>query len=156
VVLSLDPATKTGYCLGDGRTILDSGVWTLPRHAQFDPEDSAIDRRPAYLSYRIAGLVLDGGVESLAYEEVNPSTFKSKAAATVYLGLRGAIHHVAAMAGLPMHPYSVSCIKKHVAGRGNATKEQVMQSVALKFPKIGIIDDNHSDALAIHCLHFRI
>lgn len=156
MTLSLDLGTTTGFAVGDGPTILDSGVWELPTRATFDPKDSNIDRRPAYLAWRVAGVVLDGGVTAIAYEDVNPSTFKSKQAATVYLGLRGALHSAASTTNLPLHPYPVGTVKRHLAGRGNATKEQMLQAAALKFPKIDILDDNHADALGVYCTHYKI
>lgn len=45
--------------------------------------------------------------------------------------------------------YSPSEVKKFFTGKGNASKEDMIKTAKKKYPEIEIIDDNHSDALAI-------
>lgn len=39
-------------------------------------------------------------------------------------------------------------IKKHITGNGRASKVDVIEAVKKKYYGIGIVDDNHADALA--------
>ncbi|OPC53437.1 crossover junction endodeoxyribonuclease RuvC [Elizabethkingia bruuniana] len=45
--------------------------------------------------------------------------------------------------------YSPSEVKKFFTGKGNASKELMVETAKKKYPEIEILDDNHADSLAI-------
>ncbi|MBM3617638.1 MAG: crossover junction endodeoxyribonuclease RuvC [Alphaproteobacteria bacterium] len=77
-------------------------------------------------------------------------------ASTLKLGqARGAILMTLSLAGLPVHEYSATNVKKTVTGSGRAEKEQVQALVEMLMPtsKAHIKGPDAADALAIAICH---
>ena len=127
VVLGIDPGTAvTGYGIvrKDGRnplTLVECGV------IRTKPRDS-LPQRLAEIHEGIADLIRRHSPNVLSIEDI---FYARNVRTTVVLGhARGVILLAAAQAGLEIHEFPPSEIKKAVAGTGSATKLQVQFMVA--------------------------
>lgn len=139
--LALDPATTTGYAIGDNATrqILASGTWHFPPGP----------RRLGSLRDRLAATCEANGIGLIFYEEAglgNPRK-PNKIALLVAFQFRGIIELVAGDLGIPTRFVAPKTIKT-MAGSGNAPKEQMIRACKTI---LGIEprDDNEADALML-------
>ncbi len=68
---------------------------------------------------------------------------------------RGVVLLVAQRAGLPLHEYAPALVKRTVAGRGGASKEQVAQLVGALLGLQSLPSVDATDALAIAVTHLQ-
>ncbi len=123
-----------------------SGVWDLAPSKLRAYEGGGI----RYMRFRREIAKLQP--EMIVFEEVRSTT--SSAAAYTYGGLKAIIMEWCESQN-PTVPYTavpVGTIKTHATGKGNASKEAMIDAAAKKWPGVEIIDDNHADAL--HLLDF--
>jgi crossover junction endodeoxyribonuclease RuvC len=127
VVLGIDPGTAvTGYGIvrKDGRntlTLVECGVIRTKPH-------DALPQRLAEIHEGIADLIRRHSPHVLSIEDI---FYARNVRTTVVLShTRGVILLAAAQAGLEIHEFPPSEIKKSVAGTGAATKVQVQFMVA--------------------------
>jgi Holliday junction resolvasome RuvABC endonuclease subunit len=143
-VLALDLGTKCGFAVFDLRTAdrQDSGTWNL-QGGKLDSYGMRFIRLQSQLKH-IFTAYPDIGI--VVMEEVRQH--KGIDAAHIYGGLvatvtnycaENTIHH----AGIP-----VGTIKKHATGKGNASKEEMIEAAVAKW-NIKKLDDNEADALWI-------
>ena len=135
-ILALDLGTKCGWCSED-----ENGVLNLKPSTH----ETAGER------YRKFKQWLDDylwTVDQVVYEEVHAHI--GTEAAHVYGGLVAVLQCACLEKGIEYKGISVQAIKKHATGNGNAKKDAMVVAATLKFPKINVIDDNHSDALHLY------
>ena len=135
-VLSLDLGRRTGMCLGYKGQVIDSGVHEL--YSQTDREFTDSQRFLAF--YQLLLKFMD--VDVVVFEAVGGGT---KGRQTVlWNGYRATLLLWAQMMGKPVVPLSVGSIKKELAGKGNASKEEMIEACRTR----GVVpfDDNEADA----------
>ena len=148
-VLGIDPGlTTTGYGLvTDGpRAVIAGVVRTSPK--------ASVAERLLELHRDLSDLVAEHRPQVVAIEQV----FSNRNLQTVANVGRaaGVAILVAAQAGLEVHEYTPSSVKRAVAGYGNAPKEQVQKMVAqrLRLAELPRPADA-ADALAVALCHLQ-
>jgi len=140
-ILALDLGTRTGWAVLPRSGRIASGV-TEFRPGRFEGAGMAFLRFEKFL----ADLNRDAGpFDAVVFEEVRAHA--GTLAAQVYGGF---LAHLTAWCERKTAPYlgvPVATIKRHVTGKGNAAKEDVIRAVQARgfLPK----DDNEADALAL-------
>lgn len=141
VILALDLGQKTGWALRNRDGAIASGVQEF-RPNRFEGGGMIWLRFRAWLQEIDE---TSGGVGVVVFEEV--VAHRGVAASHCYAGF---LAHLAAWAEAHRIPYQgvpVGTIKRHIAGKGNADKQAVIDAVRnLGFDPI---DDNEADALAL-------
>jgi crossover junction endodeoxyribonuclease RuvC len=146
VILALDLGHCTGWALRSACGVITSGV------AEFRP-DRWQGGGMKFLRFRrwLTELKADaGGLDAVFYEQVrNHAGVDASHAYGGWLAILTAWceHH-----GIPYQGVPVGTIKRHVTGKGNADKAEVIDAVR----RLGFApaDDNEADALAL--LHWAI
>ena len=148
-VLGIDPGlTTTGYGLvGAGPRALTAGV------IRTNPKTEVAERL-LELHRDLTGLMAEHQPTVVAIEQI----FSNRNLQTVAnVGRAAGVAMVAAaQAGLPVHEYTPSSVKRAVAGYGNAPKEQVQKMVA---QRLGLAEPprpaDAADALAVALCHLQ-
>ncbi|MBV6521323.1 MAG: Crossover junction endodeoxyribonuclease RuvC [Gemmatimonadaceae bacterium] len=127
LILGVDPGTAvTGYGLVRGEplgpyALVECGVIRTKAH-------EPLPARLREIYEGIRAVVTQHGPEAVAVEDV---FYARNVRTTVALGhARGVVLLAAEQAGVPIHEYTPASVKKGIAGRGAATKEQVQFMVA--------------------------
>ena len=141
IILALDLGTNTGWAIRDKQGCIISGAVSFKPN-RFEGGGMI------YLRFRQCLTELKnscGSIDSIYFEEVRK--YLGVDAAHKYGGFLAHLtawceHHQIPYQGIP-----VGTIKKHITGKGNASKHDVIQAVKTKGfnPK----DDNEADALAL-------
>ena len=139
-MLALDLGTTTGYCVGDRREALISGVWSL-KPDRFSGAGMRFVRFRQYLD----SLHLALEIEVIYFEEVR--AHKGVDAAHIFGGLMATLQAWCEDNAIPYQGIPVGTIKKHATGKGNANKEAMM--AAMRDLGFEVVDDNHADAIAL-------
>lgn len=139
-LLAIDLGTTTGFCYNQGKDIISDTKNFKPkryegggmRYFRFEKWLKAIleEGKPAYVYFE----------EVRAHNGVN--------AAHIYGGFMSSVSRICEEFKIPYSGVAVGTIKKHISGRGDASKDRVKQAVELLLgikPK----DDNEADAIAI-------
>ncbi|CAK01389.1 crossover junction endodeoxyribonuclease RuvC [Bartonella tribocorum] len=140
-LLCFDLGTKTGWAIRGGDDSIISGTMSFqPR--RFEGGGMRYLRFKQWLT-EIKHTA--GGIDAVYFEEVRRHVGTD--AAHVYGGLLATLtawceHHQIPYEGIP-----VSTIKKATTGKGNASKEEMIEAMCIKGHKP--CDDNEADALAI-------
>lgn len=136
-ILALDLGMRTGWCVGESGEYVDSGVHML--YDQKSKEFTDGQRFKAFYDF----LTLHMDADVIVFEQVAGGT---KGRQTVlFNGYRATLLLFCSLLGKPCLPLAVGTIKKYVTGKGNASKEEVMDAVrALGMPPF---DDNEADAI---------
>jgi len=149
-VLGIDPGTqRIGYgivrCEGSRVELLDAGILTIREKGQGALSETKRD---------IDRLIKKFKPQCMALEKIFFTKNQKTAIAVAHA--RGVIVLAALEAGLTVHEYTPSEVKRAVAGYGSADKKAVAKMVRfiLKEPSLSVIDDA-SDALALALLGAR-
>jgi hypothetical protein len=146
VLLALDLATTTGFALRAAEGAIHSGTVSF-RPSRYDGGGIRYLRFGAWLDSLIEDA---GGIDVVHHEEVRRHL--STDAAHVHGGLLSTLTAWCERRRIPYQGVPVGTIKRHITGRGNASKDEVIAAVrALGFNPA---DDNEADALAI--LHWAM
>ncbi len=150
IILGIDPGLqKTGWGIirytGNQLSFLGCGI------IKTDSATKTIAPRVLQLSKELGIIIEKYKPEEAAIEE----TFVNvNAQSTLKLGqARGAILLTLAQAGLPVHEYAATLIKKSVVGAGRAEKSQVSAMVQILLPGCGKYGADAMDALATSICH---
>lgn len=136
-ILALDIATTTGWALyASGRTVSGSMCFKPSRW-----EGGGM----RYLRFRREFLSQFRGVREVWFEEVR--RHEGVDAAHVYGGLLATLAAWCEENAIPYRGVPVGVIKKHITGKGNASKAAVIEAVRAK--GFQPVDDNEADALAL-------
>jgi len=135
-ILALDPATKCGWAVSP----LISGVWDLSIR-----KDESAGMRLMRLKAKLTETHQKHKLDIVAYEAARATRFKG--AAVVQASIQAVLIMFCEENNIEYVGYSPSEIKKFATGKGNASKEDMINA-AIKFNE-DIIDDNHADAIHI-------
>jgi len=153
VILALDQATTTGYCVvdRDGR-ILDSGIWKLA-----DPKRSGESRGMRYIRFehQINSTIDRWQVGLIIHEQ---TLLRGGAPTEIANGLKAIILKAAAEREIEVSSVHASELKKWATGNGAADKARMIvaatkymseQNAKYGACKPSPVDDNESDAVLI-------
>ena len=132
-ILALDPATQIGFHSEE-----TSGSFSL---GKVKPE------KLITLYLFLKETIEREKITHVVYEEPIQGHFH---ATVSHANLEGIILLVCEMKGMKYMNYTPSAIKKFITGKGNASKEEVIEAVK----KLGYepVDDNEADAIALYLL----
>ncbi len=141
IILSLDLGTKTGWAVRDNSGNIQSGS-ELFKASKFD-------------SYGVIFLKFKNWLTELKhrYQDIDHIYFEAVRrhlgtdAAHMYGGYMSQLTAWATHHDIPYQGVPVGTIKKHITGKGNASKNEVI--TAIKAKGFTPIDDNEADALAL-------
>lgn len=148
-ILGIDPGSRTtGYGVvdADGRTLrcVECGVVQAPAGLP-------LERRLATILKGLMEVVEELRPQVAAVEDVFHAVNARSALALGHA--RGVALAAAAMAGITVHAYPPSVVKKAVTGRGRATKDQVGRMVRLLMGLKREPRADATDALAVAVAH---
>jgi Holliday junction resolvasome RuvABC endonuclease subunit len=146
-ILALDLGTTTGWaCQAADGTIIHG--WASFKTGRYEGGGMRYLRFKKWLG-EIYGSV-GPEISAIYFEEVRRHV--STDSAHVYGGLMATLTSWAEANNIPYQGVSVGTIKKHVTGRGNASKQDMVEAMQL----LGhpITDDNEADALSL--LHWAL
>lgn len=149
IILGIDPGLrKTGWGVVGFRQgeLKFMGAGTVR-----SDEKSPLWERLLDLSEGLKKVLADFSPDEAAIEE----TFVTRnGASTLKLGqARGALILTAAMAGIPVHEYAATLVKKTVVGVGRAEKDQVGMMIKHLLPGCAVDSEDAADALAVAICH---
>ena len=140
-ILALDLGTTTGWALRRRDGLITSGTASF-RPGRFDGGGMRYLRFTNWLGELDR---LSGPFAAIWFEEVRRHVATD--AAHVYGGLMATLTAWAELRGVPYEGVPVGTIKRHATGKGNASKEAVIEAVEAKGHRA--IDDNEADAIAL-------
>lgn len=137
-ILSLDLGTTTGWALKclDG-SILSGTINFKPQ--RFEGGGMRFLRFKRWLNE----MNKDGAIQAVYFEEVRAHVGTD--AAHIYGGFMAHLTAWCEQLNIPYQGVSVTIIKRHATGKGNASKEAMIKAMETFNPK----DDNEADALAL-------
>lgn len=141
VITALDLGTTTGFATCDNSGKITSGTASF-KTGRFEGGGMPFLRFKRWLTDLKAIL---GDIDAIYFEEVR--AHKGVDAAHKYGGF---VAHLTAWCEHHQIPYSgipVGTIKKHITGKGNASKEEVI--AAVKNKGFAPVDDNEADSIAL-------
>lgn len=145
-ILALDLGTTSGWALRDRTGRITSGSQSF-KPQRFEGGGMRFLRFKRWLTELKAHAE---GIDALVFEEVRRHA--STDAAHAYGGFLATLTAWCEHHGVPYQGVPVGTIKKHVTGKGNASKDEMM--VAMRARGYQPADDNEADALAL--LHWAI
>lgn len=140
IILCLDLGTRTGYAVGDDESIPNYGSSSFPV-GRFEGGGMRFVKFRKFLNTLYDAIQF----EQIYFEEVRRHV--STDSAHVYGGLLATLTAWAEEHAMPHSGIPVGTIKKSATGKGNASKEMVMN--AMKELGYVISNDDEADALAI-------
>ncbi|MEW6100582.1 MAG: hypothetical protein AB1666_15490 [Pseudomonadota bacterium] len=145
-ILALDLGTTSGWALRDRTGRITSGSQSF-KPQRFEGGGMRFLRFKRWLTELKAHAE---GIDALVFEEVRRHV--STDAAHAYGGFLATLTAWCEHHGIPYQGVPVGTIKKHVTGKGNASKDEMMAAMRAR----GYLptDDNEADALAL--LHWAI
>jgi Holliday junction resolvasome RuvABC endonuclease subunit len=139
-ICALDLATKTGYA-SSASGIVTSGVFCCASKPK-EPWGAKFLRFRGWLRDWLEQEKPD----ALAYEEVR--RWSSGDAAKAYCGLRAVMLMECYIRSIPVQGYAVGTVKKHFTGKGNATKQEMIDEACRRYGN-HITSDDEADAIAV-------
>lgn len=140
-VISLDLGTQCGWAISRGSKHVSSGSLSLKPN-KFDSHGM----RYSYLKSLLVNKNDEFNITHCVYEIVRSHTGTD--AAHMYGGYLATVQTWCEENNVVYHGVPVGTIKKHITGKGKASKEEVIKCVK---EKLGIfpVDDNQADAVAL-------
>lgn len=152
IILALDCATKTGFCLMKDGKIIESGMQDFTKRRGESNGMLFIKFRAwlVPLVCQIRRLYVDHQTNSnepiiLAYESAH---HRGGAATEICVGLVTRVLEIAAEYGAETMPVHTATLKKFATGNGRASKEDMVKKAAEVLGRQPI-DDNEADAVLI-------
>ena len=140
-LLSIDPATTTGWAVLDDGQRISSGVLNFS-----SKKTAAPGERFATAYNEFCLLVAEQKPDTIVYEAVK--RWQSSQAALVYGGITAMLQTCSYRNNVPIYGVAPKSAKKVCTGNGNASKAQMITWANEHF-NIQVQDDNEADALAI-------
>lgn len=134
-ILALDIATKTGWA-----TKTASGTWNLKVN-----KGESYGMKLIRFKAKLKEIIELENIEIVVYEKPSGRFVRAVASISEMVGV---LVSLCEELKIQYTSYTVSEIKKHATGKGNANKQAMIDSANKKF-NIEVIDDNHADALHI-------
>lgn len=145
-ILALDLGTKTGWALRQADGTITSGTVEF-KPGRFEGGGMAFLRFKKWLD---EVRTFAEPLSAVVFEEVR--SHAGVTAAHVYGGFLGHLSAWSEQHEIPYQGVPVGTIKRHATGKGNASKEEVIEAMRRKGHHPS--DDNEADALAI--LHWAL
>ncbi len=142
MILGLDCATKTGFCLWHQGKVYESGVMDFSKRRG---ESNGL----MFLRFRhwLNGILTTNKIRLVTYELAH---MRGGAATEISANLTGRVQELCTEHGIQYASVHSATLKKFATGKGNADKADMILT-AQKF-KLGVTSDDESDA--IHLAHF--
>jgi len=137
MILAIDAATKTGWCLWRNDRIYESGVQDFSKR-RGESNGAMFLRFRSWLS-RMSDLPL----KLIVYEQAH---HRGGAATEICVNLTGRIQEICAERGIEFATVHTGTLKKWATGVGNADKGQMMAR-ATSYLGRRPLDDNEADAV---------
>lgn len=140
IILALDLGTQTGWALSSDRSIISGSESFKP--SRFEGGGMR------YLRFKRWLTELKGhtdGIDAVYFEEVRRHAGVD--AAHAYGGFMAHLTAWCEHHGIPYQGVPVGTIKKHATGKGNASKELMIQAAQSRGHQP--VDDNEADAIAL-------
>lgn len=148
IVIGLDLGLNLGYGISNGTAIYRSGTW---KNTAKSPGRRWRDLERGIRNIVNTSLEMDETSEvgdvRMFYEDVKRHA--GTTAAHVYGGHLAILQSQCEMYGVQPVGLPVGRIKKFATGKGNASKQEMIDAAKNRWSGIPIIDDNHADALWI-------
>jgi len=149
IIMGIDPGSrKTGWGLIRHRAgkseHLGHGTIVLG-------DKTPLPERLVILAEALDALLREHRPEACAVERIFSA--KSARSALVLGQARGVVLCEIARAGVPIHEYSATEVKKSVTGTGGAAKTQVVRMVRVLLGQAQELEENAADALALALTH---
>lgn len=141
-ILTLDLGTKTGWAFGDEFGI-ESGIVNFSTK-RFEGGGMRYMRFRDWLNEMI-GLLTEENLNQIYFEEVRRHIGTD--AAHMYGGFMATLTSWCEDYKIPYQGIPVGVIKKHITGKGNASKQMVIEAV--RAFGHDVVDDNEADAIAM-------
>lgn len=141
MILALDCATRTGWCLMENGRVHSSGVQDFTR-VRGESSGAMFLRLRQWLT---ALLDRQRDVTLVVHEQAH---FRGGAATEITVNLTGRVQEIRSLAGIEYVPVHTAALKKHATGKGSADKAEMMlqaRSILRRLP----IDDNEADAVLL-------
>ena len=148
-LLALDLGTTTGWALRAPEGQIDHGFVSF-KSQRFEGGGMRYLRFRRWLTELKASVAAPQGLGAVYFEEVRRHVGVD--AAHVYGGLMATLTSWCEHHNIPYQGVPVGTIKKHVTGRGNASKDEVI--AAMRALGHVVTDDNEAEALAL--LHWAM
>lgn len=142
--LGIDPGTKCGWAVLDAAgDRIASGVLDL-RSRRHEGGGMRFVRARR----KLAEVIEAYPPSAVIYEEIRRHA--GTTAAHVYGGIVAVLSALCEELSLPYQGIPVGTVKKYATGKGNASKDMMMQAARSKWPEVPAkMDDNEADALWI-------
>lgn len=123
IILALDTAQKTGWCIYDTeeKRVIESGVQDMTKR-RGESNGLLFLRFRAWMK-TITGFLPRPGL--IVYEQAH---MRGGGAAEICLGLTGIVQEVAAKIGIESAPVHTGTLKKFATGSGTASKDSMMDA----------------------------
>lgn len=138
MILSIDCATKTGWCLYDGR-VHESGVMDFSKR-RGESNGAMFLRFRRWLSDLIASVQ---DLEMVVYEQAH---HRGGAATEICVNLTGRVQEICSAGGIEYASIHTGTLKKRATGRGNASKTEMIEAAREHLGRQSV-DDNEADAV---------
>ena len=142
ITIGIDPGTRCGWAVIYPDGFHESGVWNLTSKRHQGGGMRYVNFKREFSSMLGDALLLGPCV--VYYEEVRRHAGTS--AAHVYGGIVAHLMAVCEEDGVPYSSIPVGTIKKHATGKGNASKEMMIEAARVRWPGFEPQDDNEADA----------
>lgn len=138
-ILALDLATKTGWAHSDG----PSGVWDLSVR-----RDESSGMRLIRLVSKLDEIIaLRPGLDLVVFEAARHGAPQMQGALVVHAEIQGQVKVWCERCKVQYRGYSPKEVKMHATGKGNASKDVMVEAAVDRWPSVEIADDNQADAL---------
>jgi len=137
MILALDTATKTGFCLLKDGKVYESGVQDFSKR-RGESNGLMFLRFRKWLEEMLAS-----GIRLVVYEQAH---HRGGAATEIGVNLTGRVQEACAERGIEFATVHTTTLKKFATGKGNADKKEMIvkaQGILGRPP----IDDNEADAI---------
>ena len=150
-MIGIDPGLiSTGYGVID---VGPEGKYAVEGGVIYTKSDNSMEFRLNKIFTEIIDVLTGHGPEEMAIEDLhsNPRFVKT---AILMAHARGVVVLAAGSMGIPVIDYAPTRVKNLITGSGRASKQQVMQSVAIHLGEPDITKNEHvADAFAIALCH---
>lgn len=148
-ILGIDPGSKNlGWCLmeNDSDKCGPNSI-SVKRHGVLNSASKNKIKRILKMKEGLYALVQTYSPDEMVYEDCFVGRFQS---AVIALGqIQGVLISIAGDFDIPIYSYTTASCKKAMTGRGNASKNDVMEVVRRNFLNGGEIEMDASDAVAV-------
>ena len=139
IILAIDPGTQCGWAIRDESGITQGGVWNL-KGSRFEGAGMRFLR----LERMFTTALSLASPDVVVLEEVR--RHKGTDAAHIYGGIIAVIAKECEKRDIPYFAIPVGTIKKNATGRGNASKDDMMDAAHEMWPDDVIVSEDACDA----------